>query len=138
MHQAGPRIGDEPVGSTQALVLPSQALHSKRPRPPNPNPRAPSPRAGSLLGCAPLTVCLESAAGIREGGRTGVTALSTALCFFVALFFTPLIVSIPSYATGPALIIVGALMMEVRGQKRPLSYCLRYTDATHAAFARVF
>lgn len=67
---------------------------------------------GSLLGCAPLTVCLESAAGIREGGRTGITAISTSLCFFVALFFTPLIVSIPPYATGPALLIVGALMME--------------------------
>ncbi|KIZ05321.1 putative MFS transporter, AGZA family, xanthine/uracil permease [Monoraphidium neglectum] len=67
---------------------------------------------GSLLGCAPLTVCLESAAGIREGGRTGLTALSTAFCFFISLFFTPLIVSIPPYATGGALIIVGALMME--------------------------
>ncbi|KAI8469129.1 MAG: xanthine/uracil/vitamin C permease-like protein [Monoraphidium minutum] len=67
---------------------------------------------GSLLGCAPLTVCLESAAGIREGGRTGITALSTGLCFFASLFFTPLIVSIPPYATGGALIIVGALMME--------------------------
>lgn len=67
---------------------------------------------GSLLGCAPLTVCLESAAGIREGGRTGVTAITTSLCFLASMFFTPLIVSIPPYATGPALIIVGALMME--------------------------
>jgi AGZA family xanthine/uracil permease-like MFS transporter len=123
---------------------------------------------GSLLGCAPLTVCLESAAGIREGGRTGMTAITVGglamsdelcvmrdewwgagpgvsyhapthqpknnqptnqpkstdptkptrqagLCFFLSMFFTPLIVSIPPYATGPALIIVGALMMEVRG-----------------------
>ncbi|GBF94236.1 adenine guanine permease [Raphidocelis subcapitata] len=67
---------------------------------------------GSLLGCAPLTVCLESAAGIREGGRTGITAIVAGFCFFIAMFFTPLIVSIPPYATGGALIIVGALMME--------------------------
>lgn len=47
---------------------------------------------GSLFGCAPLTVYIESASGIREGGRTGITALVVAFGFFVSLFFTPLIV----------------------------------------------
>eukprot|EP00882_Tetradesmus_deserticola_P014537 GHRQ01015460.1.p1 GENE.GHRQ01015460.1~~GHRQ01015460.1.p1 ORF type:complete len:355 (+),score=124.76 GHRQ01015460.1:692-1756(+) len=67
---------------------------------------------GSLLGCAPLTVYIESASGIREGGRTGITALVVALGFFISLFFTPLIASIPPFATGPALVLVGAMMME--------------------------
>jgi len=67
---------------------------------------------GSLFGCAPLTVYIESASGIREGGRTGITAIVVAFGFFISLFFTPLIVSIPPYATGPALILVGAMMME--------------------------
>jgi AGZA family xanthine/uracil permease-like MFS transporter len=61
---------------------------------------------GSLFGLAPLTVYIESASGIREGGRTGLTALVTAFGFLVSLFFTPLIVSIPPYATGPALVLV--------------------------------
>jgi AGZA family xanthine/uracil permease-like MFS transporter len=67
---------------------------------------------GSLLGCAPLTVYIESASGIREGGRTGITAIVVAIGFFVSLFLTPLIASIPPFATGPALILVGAMMME--------------------------
>jgi AGZA family xanthine/uracil permease-like MFS transporter len=46
-------------------------------------------------------------AGIREGGRTGITALVVAFGFFVSLFFTPLIASIPPFATGPALVLVG-------------------------------
>lgn len=67
---------------------------------------------GSLLGCAPLTVYIENASGIREGGRTGITAIVVAFGFFIALFLTPLIASIPPFATGPALILVGAMMME--------------------------
>jgi AGZA family xanthine/uracil permease-like MFS transporter len=67
---------------------------------------------GSLLGCAPLTVYIESASGIREGGRTGITAIVVAAGFFISLFLTPLIASIPPFATGPALILVGAMMME--------------------------
>lgn len=74
-------------------------------------PAAPLPLAvviGSLLGCAPLTVYIESASGIREGGRTGITAVVVAIGFFISLFLTPLITSIPPFATGPALILVGA------------------------------
>ncbi|KAL6762610.1 xanthine/uracil/vitamin C permease-like protein [Haematococcus lacustris] len=67
---------------------------------------------GSLLGTSPLTVFIESATGIREGGRTGLTALTVAAWFLVSLFFTPIIAAIPPYATGPALVLVGALMME--------------------------
>lgn len=67
---------------------------------------------GSLLGCAPLTVYIESASGIREGGRTGITAIVVSMGFFISLFLTPLIASIPPFATGPALILVGAMMME--------------------------
>ncbi|KAK9847251.1 hypothetical protein WJX84_005524 [Apatococcus fuscideae] len=66
---------------------------------------------GSLCGTSPVTCFIESATGIREGGRTGVTALASCGWFFVALWFTPLLASIPVYATGPALILVGALMM---------------------------
>lgn len=68
---------------------------------------------GSLLGCAPLTVYIESASGIREGGRTGITAIVVAIGFFISLFLTPLIASIPPFATGPALILVGACAMVI-------------------------
>lgn len=67
---------------------------------------------GALLGIAPLTVYIESATGIREGGRTGITAITTSLFFLAAMFFTPIFASIPGYATGPALVLVGAMMME--------------------------
>ncbi|PNW81797.1 hypothetical protein CHLRE_06g260700v5 [Chlamydomonas reinhardtii] len=67
---------------------------------------------GALLGIPPLTTYIESATGIREGGRTGITAIMIGFYFFLAMFFTPIISSIPPYATGPALILVGSLMME--------------------------
>ncbi|KAI9110847.1 hypothetical protein K1719_018285 [Acacia pycnantha] len=66
---------------------------------------------GSLLGTSPVTAFVESSTGIREGGRTGLTALTVAAYFFMALFFTPLLASIPSWAVGPPLILVGVLMM---------------------------
>ncbi|CAL8467446.1 g6984 [Coccomyxa elongata] len=66
---------------------------------------------GSLMGTSPVTVFVESATGIRSGGRTGLTALMVSFWFFVALWFTPIIASIPVYCTGPALILTGALMM---------------------------
>lgn len=62
--------------------------------------------------CCCSQVYIESASGIREGGRTGLTALTVAAGFFLSLFLTPLIASIPPFATGPALILVGAMMME--------------------------
>ncbi|KAL4443804.1 hypothetical protein ABPG75_011541 [Micractinium tetrahymenae] len=66
---------------------------------------------GACLGTPPLTVYIESASGIREGARTGIATLMVGFCFFIALFFSPLLATVPPYATGPALILVGALMM---------------------------
>ncbi len=66
---------------------------------------------GACLGTSTTTTYVESAAGVGEGGRTGLTAFSTAICFAVALFLSPLFLSIPSAATAPALIIVGVMMM---------------------------
>ena len=66
---------------------------------------------GACLGTSTTTTYVESAAGVGEGGRTGLTALSTAVCFALALFLSPLFLSIPSAATAPALIIVGVMMM---------------------------
>ncbi|XAR66018.1 hypothetical protein NMG60_11012057 [Bertholletia excelsa] len=67
---------------------------------------------GSLLGTSPVTAFIESSTGIREGGRTGMTALTVAAYFFLAFFFTPLLASIPPWAVGPPLILVGVLMMK--------------------------
>lgn len=68
--------------------------------------------AGAMLGTSTTTTYVESAAGVAQGGRSGMTALTVACCFAAALFFSPLFLSIPSAATAPALIIVGLLMME--------------------------
>jgi AGZA family xanthine/uracil permease-like MFS transporter len=67
---------------------------------------------GSMLGTSTTTTYVESAAGVAQGGRSGLTAFSVACCFAVALFFSPLFLSIHAAATAPALIIVGLLMME--------------------------
>ena len=68
--------------------------------------------AGALLGTSTTTTYVESAAGVAQGGRSGLTALVVGGCFVVAMFFSPLFLSIPSAATAPALIIVGLLMVE--------------------------
>ena len=68
--------------------------------------------AGAMLGTSTTTTYVESAAGVAQGGRSGLTAFSVAGCFAIALFFSPLFLSIPSAATAPALVIVGLLMME--------------------------
>ena len=66
---------------------------------------------GACLGTSTTTTYVESASGVGEGGRTGLTAFSTAICFILALFFSPLFLAIPGAATAPALIIVGVMMM---------------------------
>ena len=68
--------------------------------------------AGAFLGTSTTTTYVESAAGVAQGGRTGLTAFSIACCFAVALFFSPLFLSVPAAATAPVLILVGMLMME--------------------------
>ena len=65
---------------------------------------------GSLAGTSTVTSYIESSAGVAAGGRTGVTAIVTGLLFFLALFITPVVGAIPTFATAPALILVGALM----------------------------
>ena len=67
---------------------------------------------GAMLGTSTTTTYVESAAGVAQGGRSGLTAFIVGCCFVVALFFSPLFLSIPSAATAPALIIVGLLMLE--------------------------
>ena len=72
--------------------------------------------AGSLLGTTTTGAYLESATGIEAGGRTGLTAVVVALWFLAALFFAPLLSAVPPQAYGPALVMVGMLMLEpVRG-----------------------
>lgn len=66
---------------------------------------------GACLGTSTTTTYVESASGVGEGGRTGLTAFSTAICFVLALFFSPLFLAIPGAATAPALIVVGVMMM---------------------------
>lgn len=65
----------------------------------------------SMVGISPVSVYLESAAGIEEGGRTGIVPLVVSFFFFIALFFSPILSSIPSYATGSALMLVGIMLM---------------------------
>lgn len=66
---------------------------------------------GAMLGTSTVTTFVESSTGVVEGGRTGLTAVVTALLFFLSLFLSPLFLSIPSAATAPALILVGFYMM---------------------------
>ncbi len=70
---------------------------------------------GALLGTSTVTSYVESATGVEEGGRTGLTAVTVAVLFCLALFLTPVFIAVPAVATAPALIVVGALMM--RGAK---------------------
>ena len=67
--------------------------------------------AGACLGTSTVTTYVESASGVAEGGRTGLTSLTTAGMFLLALFFAPLFTLVPSAATAPALVLVGLFMM---------------------------
>ena len=67
--------------------------------------------AGALLGTSTVTTYVESSAGVAEGGRTGLTALSTGVLFLIAIILSPIFISIPAFATGAALIYVGFLML---------------------------
>ncbi|KAL0573997.1 hypothetical protein V5O48_007966 [Marasmius crinis-equi] len=66
---------------------------------------------GALVGVSPVTAYIESATGISEGGKTGITAVTTGLAFFISVFFSPIFASIPPWATGGSLVIVGSLMI---------------------------
>ena len=67
---------------------------------------------GAVLGTSTVTTFVESAAGVAEGGRTGLTSFSTAMMFLLALFFAPLFLMVPGAATAPALFLVGLFMLE--------------------------
>ncbi|RAL03228.1 NCS2 family permease [Aspergillus ibericus CBS 121593] len=71
---------------------------------------------GSLFGTSPVTAFVESGAGISEGGKTGLTSCMTGICFFIAVFFAPIFASIPPWATGCTLVIVGALMAKAAAE----------------------
>lgn len=66
---------------------------------------------GALLGTSTTTTYVESASGVTEGGRTGLTAMTTGILFLLAVIFSPLFLTIPSFATAPALIVVGFYML---------------------------
>lgn len=68
--------------------------------------------AGALLGTSPTTSYIESSAGVQAGGRTGLTAVTTAVLFLLCLFFEPIALGIPSFATGAALLFVACLMIQ--------------------------
>ena len=67
--------------------------------------------AGAVMGTSTVAVYVESAAGVNEGGRSGLTAFVTGICFLLALFFAPLFLAIPAAATTPVLVLVGLMMM---------------------------
>ena len=67
--------------------------------------------AGACMGTSTVTSYVESSAGVAEGGRTGLTALTTAVLFILSIFLAPIFLAIPGFATAPALVIVGMLMM---------------------------
>ena len=66
---------------------------------------------GACLGTSTTTTYVESASGVAQGGRTGLTAFAVAACFAIALFFSPIFLAIPAAATAPVLVIVGLFMM---------------------------
>lgn len=66
--------------------------------------------AGAMLGTSTVTTLVESAAGVKEGGRTGLTSFTTAICFFLALLLSPIFLAIPPSATASVLILVGLMM----------------------------
>ena len=67
---------------------------------------------GAVLGTSTVTTFVESASGVSDGGRSGLTALTAGILFLVALLFSPILTTIPSFATTPALVVVGLMMVE--------------------------
>ena len=70
-----------------------------------------STAVGAAMGTSTVAVYVESAAGVNEGGRTGLTSFTTGCCFLLALFFAPFFLAIPAAATAPVLVLVGLMMM---------------------------
>lgn len=89
---------------------------------------------GAVLGTSTVTTFVESSSGIAEGGRTGLTALTAGFLFLLSLFFSPVFLAIPAFATAPALITVGFLMMQ---QVTKIDWHTDITEAT-PAFITIF
>ena len=89
---------------------------------------------GAVMGTSTVAVYVESAAGVNEGGRSGLTSVVTGLCFLLALFFAPLFLAIPVAATTPVLVLVG-VMMASSMQKVDFS---QYTEAIPAFVCILF
>ncbi len=70
-----------------------------------------STAAGAVMGTSTVAVYVESAAGVNEGGRSGLTSFITGVCFLISLFFAPFFLAIPAAATAPVLVLVGLMMM---------------------------
>ena len=70
-----------------------------------------STTTGALMGTSTVTTFVESATGVNEGGRSGLTAFVTGCCFLSALFFAPFFLAVPASATAPVLVLVGVMMM---------------------------
>ena len=70
-----------------------------------------STAAGAVMGTSTVAVYVESAAGVNEGGRSGLTSFVTGICFLISLFFAPFFLAIPAAATAPVLVLVGLMMM---------------------------
>ena len=83
---------------------------------------------GSIFGLSPVTSYIESGAGVEAGSRTGLTAVFCGFYFFLSIFFAPIIASIPPWATGGALIIVGAIMSKSLAD-------IKWYNLSHAATA---
>jgi AGZA family xanthine/uracil permease-like MFS transporter len=83
---------------------------------------------GAFFGLSPVTSYIESAAGVEAGSRTGLTAVFCGIFFLLSIFFAPIIASIPPWATGGALIIVGALMCRSLNK-------IKWYDPSHAISA---
>lgn len=90
--------------------------------------------AGAALGTSTVTSYVESASGVAEGGRTGLTALTTAVLMLVALLFSPVLTIIPGFATAPALVIVGLFMAS---SIKNIDFSQDYTEALPAFLAMI-
>mmetsp|Transcript_5420 Transcript_5420/g.7100 ORF Transcript_5420/g.7100 Transcript_5420/m.7100 type:complete len:562 (-) Transcript_5420:65-1750(-) len=83
---------------------------------------------GSIFGLSPITSYIESGSGVEAGAKTGLTAVICSFYFFISIFFAPIIASIPPWATGGALVVVGALMARSLGK-------LQWNKVSHAVSA---
>lgn len=89
---------------------------------------------GAVMGTSTVAVYVESAAGVNEGGRSGLTSVVTGLCFLLALFFAPLFLAIPAAATTPVLVLVGVMMA---GSMQKVDFS-QYTEAIPAFVCILF